>query len=66
LLGRLEALAQVDPTVGKAIAHVSPAEQSVDFATADDFRVRARAAVLALGWAPRLGGKTFHVRSRTR
>lgn len=64
LLGRLEALAQTDPTVAEAIAHVSPAEQSFDFATADEFRVKAREAVLAL--APRLGGKTFHVRMHRR
>ena len=64
LLGRLEALAQTDPTVGDAIAHVSPAEQAFDFVTADEFRARARDAVLAL--APRLDGKTFHVRLHRR
>jgi tRNA(Ser,Leu) C12 N-acetylase TAN1 len=64
LLGRLEALAHADPAVAKAIAHVSPAEQSFDFTTSEQFRANAHQTVL--GFAPRLGGKTFHVRIRRR
>jgi len=64
LLGRLEALAQVDRSIAKAIAHVSPAERSFDFATPDEFRIMARQAVVAL--APRVSGKTFHVRMHRR
>jgi tRNA(Ser,Leu) C12 N-acetylase TAN1 len=64
LLGRLEALAQQDPSIAKAIAHVSPAEQSFDFTTPEQFRAKAREAVLGL--APRLDGRTFHVRIHRR
>jgi tRNA(Ser,Leu) C12 N-acetylase TAN1 len=64
LLRRLEVLAQEDPSIAKAIAHVSPAEQSFDFTTPEQFRATARQAVLTL--APRVGGKTFHVRIHRR
>jgi tRNA(Ser,Leu) C12 N-acetylase TAN1 len=64
LLGQLEALAQEDPSIAKAIAHVSPAEQSFDFTTPEEFRAKAHQAVLAL--APRLGDKTFHMRIHRR
>jgi tRNA(Ser,Leu) C12 N-acetylase TAN1 len=64
LLIRLEAAAREDQRIAKAIAHVSPAEQSFDFTTPEEFRAKARQVVRA--FAPRLGNKTFHIRIHRR
>jgi len=52
------------PGILNFVSHVAPAHKTFDFATADEFETRARA--LALDWAPKLGGKSFHVRLHRR
>ncbi len=52
------------PGVLNFVSHVAPAHETFDFATAEEFETRAQA--LALGWAPKLAGKSFHVRLHRR
>jgi len=46
------------------IARVLPARVTFDFATPSEFKEKAREVVLA--WAPRLAGRSFHVRLNRR
>lgn len=46
------------------VSHVVPAQQTFVFTSAEEFETQARA--IALGWAPKLGGKRFHVRLHRR
>ncbi len=52
------------PGIFNFVSHVVPAHATFDFDTAEEFEARARA--IALGWAPRLQGKSFHVRLHRR
>lgn len=54
----------VQPGLLNLVSHVVPAQRTFDFATGEEFEDRARG--VALGWAPRLGGKRFHVRLHRR
>ncbi len=51
-------------TSAKGIAHIFPARHAFSFDTREEFEAKARAGVLQL--APRLAGKTFHVRMHRR
>jgi tRNA(Ser,Leu) C12 N-acetylase TAN1 len=63
-LPRLERLVADDPGLRESLASVFPAERCFDFSDAADFEAKAREA--ALGWVPRLAGKSFHVRVHRR
>jgi len=52
------------PGILNFISHVVPAHETFDFATAEEFEQRARA--ISLAWAPKLSGKSFHVRLHRR
>jgi len=52
------------PGILNFVSHVVPAQETFDFSTAEEFETRARA--VALAWAPKLGGKRFHVRLHRR
>ncbi len=52
------------PGILNFVSHVVPAQQTFDFSAAEDFEAKARA--VALAWAPKLGGKSFHVRLHRR
>lgn len=52
------------PEVLEVMARVMPAAQAFTFNSPEDFEVKARDVVL--GWAPRLAGKSFHVRMHRR
>ena len=52
------------PGILNFISHVMPARQTFDFGTAEEFEAQARA--IALSWAPRLSGGSFHVRLHRR
>jgi tRNA(Ser,Leu) C12 N-acetylase TAN1 len=52
------------PGVLAVLSRVMPASVCFDFQDAHEFEDKARAAVLA--WAPRLAGKSFHVRMHRR
>jgi tRNA(Ser,Leu) C12 N-acetylase TAN1 len=63
-LARLEQLFAGHPDLSESIASVFPAEQCFDFSDASEFARKARDAVLP--WAPRLAGRSFHVRLHRR
>ena len=63
-LAEFAAALVASPGIRNFVSHVIPAQQTFDFATAEEFDERAREAVLA--WAPRLTGKSFHVRLHRR
>jgi tRNA(Ser,Leu) C12 N-acetylase TAN1 len=63
LAGFAAALADA-PGIRNFISHVVPAQQTFEFADAAEFETQARA--IALSWAPKLGGKSFHVRLHRR
>ncbi len=52
------------PGILNFVSHVVPAHATFDFNTAVEFEARARA--VALDWAPKLQGKSFHVRLHRR
>jgi tRNA(Ser,Leu) C12 N-acetylase TAN1 len=52
------------PGILNFVSHVVPAQETFDFSTAEEFEARARA--IALAWAPKLSGKSFHVRLHRR
>jgi tRNA(Ser,Leu) C12 N-acetylase TAN1 len=52
------------PGILNFVSHVVPAQETFDFSTAEEFETRARA--IALAWAPKLSGKSFHVRLHRR
>jgi hypothetical protein len=53
-----------EPGLLNFVSHLAPLETAFDFASAEDFEAKARAA--ALEFAGRLGGKRFHVRLHRR
>lgn len=63
-LKRLADLTSNVPDVLETISHAVPAACAFDFDSAEDFEAKAGEAVLE--WAPRLAGKTFHVRLHRR
>jgi len=52
------------PDILNFVSHVVPAHETFDFHTAEEFE--ARAGAIALGWAPKLHGRSFHVRLHRR
>jgi tRNA(Ser,Leu) C12 N-acetylase TAN1 len=46
------------------VSHLAPAQRSSEFNGVEDFEAKAREIVLA--WAPRLSGKSFHIRLHCR
>lgn len=63
-LGQFSAALDASPGILNFVSHVVPIQQGFDFATPEEFEARSRA--IALGWAPQLGGKGFHVRLHRR
>jgi tRNA(Ser,Leu) C12 N-acetylase TAN1 len=63
-LDSVDRLVAAHPGVVTSVAHVFPAERCFDFASTAEFEAKAREGALA--WAPRLAGKTFHVRIHRR
>jgi tRNA(Ser,Leu) C12 N-acetylase TAN1 len=64
LVSAVEQLTEEKPALYDAIARVAPAMHAFEFHSAEEFRERTKSIVL--GWAPRLGGKAFHVRLHLR
>jgi tRNA(Ser,Leu) C12 N-acetylase TAN1 len=62
--GLLAALLAHLPRGGGAVAHVRPARATFGFRTPEEFREHIRR--VALAWAPRLLGRSFHVRMHRR
>lgn len=54
----------MSPQALECLAHVRPARATFDFQTAEEFEARAEA--IALEWASRVAGKSFHVRMHRR
>jgi tRNA(Ser,Leu) C12 N-acetylase TAN1 len=52
------------PGIFNILSHVTPAQQTIDFAGAEEFEAKARD--IAIRWAPKLAGKGFHVRLHRR
>lgn len=59
-LDELTAFCEINPAVTDAISRAMPAQKTFSFQSAEDFEVKARAAVL--DWLPDLAGKSFYVR----
>ncbi len=59
-LDRLARLAEVVPDIRDVVSRAVPAERSFTFQSAAEFEAKARE--IALEMAPRLAGKSFHVR----
>lgn len=64
LLGAVERLTEERPDLYDAIARVAPAMRGFDFGSAEEFL--AGATAILREWAPRLAGKSFHVRLHRR
>lgn len=64
LLELVERQTKTHPALYDAISRIAPAMQCFDFQSAEDFREQAAGIVLA--WAPRVAGKSFHVRLHRR
>ncbi len=64
LLGSVEKRTAEVPALYDAISRIAPAVGSFDFQSADEFRNKAKEKVLE--WAPRLAGRSFHVRFHRR
>jgi tRNA(Ser,Leu) C12 N-acetylase TAN1 len=64
LLAAIEQQTALEPALFDAISRVAPVLRSFEFHSADEFKEKAKAAVLE--WAPRLAGKCFHVRLHRR
>ncbi len=60
LLESMEKRTAEAPALLDAISRIAPALGNFDFESADDFRQKARERLLQ--WAPRLAGRSFHVR----
>jgi tRNA(Ser,Leu) C12 N-acetylase TAN1 len=56
--------AEAAPGIFNTVSHVIPAQRCFDFTTAEEFEAKARN--VAVLWAPRLAGKSFHVRLHRR
>lgn len=63
-LDEFAAAVEETPGILNAMSHVIPFERTFTFADAADFERQARDIVL--GWAPRLVGRSFHVRLHRR
>ncbi|RPI56695.1 MAG: hypothetical protein EHM55_04455 [Acidobacteria bacterium] len=63
-LERLERLLPDHPELAESIASIFTAERCFDFSDTSEFESKAREVGLA--WAPRLAGKSFHVRVHRR
>lgn len=63
-LAELGKAAEETPGIFNFLAHVIPAQRTFSFGNAAEFEVKARH--IALGWAPKLAGKSFHVRLHRR
>lgn len=63
-LARIDRMVENVPDLAKVLSRVEPAQRTFDFDNPEDFERRARA--IALDWAPRLAGKSFHVRMHRR
>ncbi len=61
---RFAAMVRNVPEVMETLSRVVPAEEDFRFAGPEEFEARARDIVV--GWAPRLHGKSFHVRMHRR
>ena len=59
-LDRFAAMVGNVPEVMDVLSRVMPSAESFFFSDPEEFERKAREVVL--GWVPRLGGKTFHVR----
>jgi hypothetical protein len=55
---------EAKPGILNILSHVTPAQQTIDFAGAEEFEAKARD--IAILWAPKLAGKGFHVRLHRR
>jgi len=64
LLEPVERLTQENPALYDAISRIAPAMCCFQFRSAGEFREQAEAILLE--WAPRLAGRSFHVRLRCR
>jgi tRNA(Ser,Leu) C12 N-acetylase TAN1 len=53
-----------EPGTLNTVSHLTPADRTFSFASADEFEEQARAVVC--DWAPRIAGKVFHVRMHRR
>jgi tRNA(Ser,Leu) C12 N-acetylase TAN1 len=63
-LDRLATLAEATPDVRTAVSRAMPCALTFDFRSHEEFEAKARE--IALGWAPALAGKSFHVRMHRR
>jgi tRNA(Ser,Leu) C12 N-acetylase TAN1 len=64
LLAALGDMMASDMSLINDISRLMPAEATFDFSTKAEFEQKARAVIL--GWADRMGGKTFHIRLHRR
>ncbi|MEK4032344.1 THUMP domain-containing protein [Methylocystis sp. IM3] len=64
LLESLERRTTEIPALDDAISRVAPAMANFDFESADEFRRKAKE--MTLEWAPRLAGRSFHLRFHRR
>lgn len=64
LLQAIEQQTALEPALFDSISRVAPAMQTFEFHSAEEFREKARAAVLK--WVPDLAGRSFHVRLHRR
>lgn len=64
LLAAIEEQIKVEPALFDAISRVSPAMRSFEFHSAEEFKDKAKAAVLE--WLPKLAGRSFHIRLHRR
>lgn len=63
-LAKLEKRLQMNPDLMTYVARIAPATETFDFASPQEFEERAREAVAQ--FAPRIAGKSFHVRMHRR
>lgn len=63
-LDRFAAMVENVPQVMEVLSRVVPAARGFTFESPQDFEAKAR--TIALEWAPRLRGKSFHVRMHRR
>lgn len=59
-MDRLRSLTEIVPDVLQVLSRVVPVARTFAFQNAEEFEAKAREA--ALDWAPRLAGRSFHVR----
>ncbi len=60
LLEAIEAQTEEDPALYDAVSRVAPATHSFEFQSAKELEEKAESILLE--WAPRLAGRSFHVR----